>query len=1179
MAESFVHLHVHTEYSMLDGAARIKEVMAEAARLGMPAAAITDHGNLYGAYDFYHQAVAAGVKPIIGIEPYVAPESRFDKKRIRWGSPEQKKDDVSGSGAYTHMTMWARNPAGLKNLMKLSSLASIEGQFGKWPRMDFNLIAEHAEGIMGTTGCPSGAVQTRLRLGQFDEALKSAAQYQEVLGRDNYFLEIMDHGIEIERRVRDGLLEIGRKLGIKPVVTNDSHYTHEHQAKAHDVLLCVQTGSNVADPNRFRFDGSGYFVKPAEQMRAMDSSEAWQQGCSNTLLIAERVESYKPIFTEVNRMPLFEVPEGETQESWLEKETWRGLDRRFPDGIPDGYRERIRYELGIIFQMGFPSYFLVVADLLRFAREEKIRYAPGRGSATGCLVAYALEIIELDPIYHGLIFERFLNPERVSMPDIDLDFDESRRSEIIAYVNQKYGTDKVCQIVTFGTIKSKAALKDATRVLGFPYAIGDKLTKAMPPPVMAKDIPLSGITDSQHPRYAEAAEFRALLASSPEYQQIYDTAVGIEGLIRQTGVHAAGTILSRESLQDVIPVVARPDDGMIISAWDYPACESLGLLKMDFLGLRNLKIIDDAIFNIRQNHDPEFDWSAHRLEDKKTYELLATGDTLGVFQLDGGPMRNLLKAMEPTEYVDIAAVLALYRPGPMAANAHIDYADRKNGRKPVVPIHEEFRETLGEILDPTYGLIVFQEQVLAIARKAAGYSLGRADLLRRAMGKKKKSVLDEEFVGFEAGMKANQYSDEAIKTLWDILLPFAGYAFNKSHTAGYGVLSFWTAFMKANYPAEYMSALLTSVGDDQKKMAVYLAECRRMGITVLPPDVNESSGPFTPVDGNIRFGLQAVRNVGANVVDSVIATRSTKGAFDDFNDFIEKIEIVACNKRVVESLIKAGAFDSMGHTRKGLLEHHEAAIDIAVEVKKREAFGQYDLFSGMMEADNSATGGVGLPAEYSAEEWDRRTKLAFEREMLGLYVSDHPLAGAERILKRESDTLIAEIGDDTPDRANVVLAGLISGIERRTNKAGALWAIVKLEDLTGSIEVLFFPKNYELIGHELITDRIIAVQGRVNHRENATSVFGSDMKVLELSDSDLAANPPVTITMDLPRVTTALTEDLRRILGSYPGKSPVHMRLRDGSRTMLLDLKNHRVEASVNLSSELKALLGAGCLE
>ena len=1180
MADPFVHLHVHTEYSILDGAARIKELMAEANRLAMPAVAITDHGNMYGAYDFYHQAIAAGVTPIIGVEAYVAPESRYDKRRIRWGSAEQKKDDVSGSGGYTHMTILARNHTGLKNLMKLSSRASIEGQLGKWPRMDFGLIAEHSEGIMGTTGCPSGVVQTRLRLGQFDDALKSAAIYQEALGKDNYFLEIMDHGIEIERRVRDGLLEIGRKLDIKPLVTNDSHYTYERQAQAHDVLLCVQTASTVDDPNRFRFDGNGYFVKSAEQMRAIDSSDAWQAGCRNTLLVAERVESYAPVFAEINRMPLFDVPEGETQESWLEKETWEGLSRRFPHGVPGEYRERVKYELEVIMQMGFPSYFLVVADLLRFARESRIRYAPGRGSATGCLVAYALEIIELDPIHHGLIFERFLNPERVSMPDIDLDFDESRRGEIINYVTQKYGTDKVCQIVTFGTIKSKAALKDAARVLGFPYAVGDQLTKAMPPPVAAKDIPLSGIIDPSHPRYTEAAEFRALLESNPEAKQVFDTALGLEGLIRQAGVHAAGVILSCEPLQDVIPVIRR-EDGTIISGWDYPACESLGLLKMDFLGLRNLKIIDDAIANIRNNHDPNFDWSAHRLEDRKTYELLATGETLGVFQLDGGPMRALLKAMAPTNYVDIAAVLALYRPGPMAANAHIDYADRKNGRKPVVPIHEEFRETLAEILDPTYGLIVFQEQVLAIARTVAGYSLGRADLLRRAMGKKKKEVLDKEFAGFQAGMKENGYSDEAINRLWEILLPFSGYAFNKSHTAGYGVLSFWTAHMKANYPAEYMAALLTSVGDSPPKMAVYLTECRRMGISVLPPDVNESAGPFTPIDGKVRFGLEAVRNVGSNVVESIIATRSAKGKFVSFNDFMDKIDLAPCNKRVMESLIKAGAFDSLGETRRGLFEHHESAVDVAVDTKRNEAFGQFDLFSDTPISGGGGAGSiVGLPTVYSRDEWDRKTKLAFEREMLGLYVSDHPLAGAERILKKEADTMIAEISEEVPDRTNVVIAGLISSIERRVNKEGKSWAIVKIEDLTGAIEVLFFPKSYEIFGQELLTDRIVAVQGRVNHRENATSIFGSDLKVLEFADADRAAeNPPLVIALDAHRILHQLIAELKRILDSHRGKSPVHIKLRNGQRTTLLNLANYSVEPSVSLWSELKELLGAGCLE
>lgn len=629
MADSFAHLHVHTEYSMLDGAARLKDLFAEANRLGMSAVAITDHGNMHGANDFYNQAMAAGITPILGVEAYVAPESRYHKARVKWGRPEQKSDDISGNGAITHKTMWAKNAQGLKNLFTLNSRASMEGHYVKWPRMDMELIAEHAEGIMATTGCPSGAVQTRLRLGQFDEALKVAASYQDIFGKDNYFLEIMDHGLSIESRVREGLTEIARKLDIPPVVTNDSHYTHEAQATAHDVLLCVQTGSNIDDPNRFRFEGGGYFIKSADQMRAVDSSELWQEGCRNTLLVAEKVDP-KGMFEFHNLMPRFPVPEGETEESWFRKETFAGLGRRYPNGIPEGHVVQAEYELGVINQMGFPSYFLVVADFIQWAKSQGISVGPGRGSAAGSLVAYALGITDLDPIQHGLIFERFLNPERVSMPDVDIDFDERRRGEVIKYVTDKWGEDKVAQIATFGTIKAKAAIKDSARVLGFPYAVGDRITKAMPPAVMGKDIPLTGIFDTKHPRYAEAGEIRGLYDSDPDVRKVIDTAKGIEGLIRQTGVHAAGVIMSAEPIIEHIPLMRRDADGAIITQFDYPTCESLGLLKMDFLGLRNLTIIDDAVKNIELNHGLKLDLLALPLDDPAAYELLARGDTLGV---------------------------------------------------------------------------------------------------------------------------------------------------------------------------------------------------------------------------------------------------------------------------------------------------------------------------------------------------------------------------------------------------------------------------------------------------------------------------------------------------------------------------------------------------------------------
>ncbi|HKS98166.1 MAG TPA: DNA polymerase III subunit alpha [Rugosimonospora sp.] len=1178
MADSFVHLHVHTEFSMLDGIAKVDGLFKEAARLGMPAVAMTDHGNMFGAYAFMQAAKGSDVKPIIGIEAYLAPHDRHHAKPVFWGDPGERSDDVAGGGAYTHMTMMAENSTGLGNLFKLSSLASIEGFYRK-PRMDRELITEHAEGIIATTGCPSGEVQTRLRLGQDAEALQAAADYRDIFGADNYFLELMDHGLDIETRVRSGLLDIGKKLDLRLLATNDSHYVTQDQAPAHDAMLCIQSGSTLDDANRFKFEGDGYYLKSAADMRRIFDGEL-REACDNTLLIAERIQSYDDAFAYHSRMPEFPVPAGETQMSWLTRETERGLAFRFPDGVPQEYVTRSQYELGIIEQMGFPAYFLVVADLLRYARSQNIRYAPGRGSATGCLVAYALQITELDPIHHGLIFERFLNPERVSMPDIDLDFDERRRGEMIRYTAEQYGNDRVCQIITFGTIKTKAALKDASRVLGYPFSMGDRLTKAMPPPVMAKDIPLDGMINPDHPRYGEAAEFRAIIESEPEPKRVFDTARGLEGLIRQPGVHAAGIILSKDPLIDILPIWRR-DDGAVISGWDYPSCESIGLLKMDYLGLRNLTVIDDAVRNVRRTTgDPEFELSAHRLEDPKTYELLASGETLGVFQLDGGPMRALLKAMAPTNFVDIAAVLALYRPGPMAANAHIDYADRKNGRKPVIPIHAEFAEPLGEILDPTFGLIVFQEQVLAISRKVAGYSLGQADLLRRAMGKKKKEILDKEFIGFEAGMRKNGYSDEAIKTLWDILLPFSGYAFNKSHTAGYGIISFWTAYLKANYPAEFMAALLTSVGDAQDKMAVYLAECRRMGIRVLPPDVNESDQHFTPVNGEIRFGLSAVRNVGAGVVESIVRTRREKGAFTSFTDFLDKVELVVCNKRTIESLIKAGAFDSLGHTRRGLLAAHAEAIDAYTDVKKNQSIGQYDLFGELSDDASDVGASVGIAIDPTIQEWDRREKLAFEREMLGLYVSDHPLAGAERMLKNNSDTMIANIGEDTPDRAKVVIAGMIASLERRITKDGKPWAVVKVEDLTGTIEVLFFAKTYELFGMELAPDRVVAIQGNVSRRENATSIFGSDLKILELTEAERAERPPLVIGLAVHRVQLPLVEDLKRVLKAHPGRTSVHLKLRgDRDRLIMLDLKSCMVEPSAALLGELKGLLGAGCLD
>ena len=1163
--DSFVHLHVHTEYSMLDGAARLDELFAKTAELGMPALAMTDHGNVFGAYDFWKKAKAHGVKPIVGIEAYVAPGSRFDKTRVRWGAGGE--DDVSGGGAYTHLTMLATSTEGMHRLFRLSSLASLEGYYYK-PRMDKELLGEHVKDMIGTTGCPSGEIQTYLRMGNYEAAKRSAGQFRDIFGADNFFCELMDHKIPIERRAQQDLIRLAKEMDLPFIATNDLHYTSPEDAKAHEVLLCVQSGKTMADPQRFKFDAQDFYLKSPREMR-----ELWREfpaACDNTLLIAERCEMD---FTEGrDLMPRVSVPAGYDEQTFLRAEVHAGLARRFPSGPPEGHVRQADYEVDVICQMGFPGYFLVTADLVRYAHEAGIRVGPGRGSAAGSLVAYALGITELDPIQHKLLFERFLNPERISMPDIDLDFDERRRGDMIRYATEKYGEQRVSQIITYGTIKAKAAVKDAARVLGYPYATGDKLTKAMPPAVMGKDIPLAGIFDPSHKRYNEAGEFRALYESDPDAKAVVDTARGLEGLKRQWGVHAAGVILCREPLLDVIPIHRREQDGAIITQFDMGACEALGLLKMDFLGLRNLTVLDDCLKHIQTNRDQTIVLETLPLEDRPTYELLASGDTLGVFQLDNQGMRALLRAMKPDNFEDISAVLALYRPGPMGANAHNDYADRKNGRKPVVPLHAELAEPLAEILGDTYGLIVYQEQVMAIAQQLAGYSLGAADLLRRAMGKKKKEILDKEYIPFSEGMMANGYSAGAIKTLWDILVPFSDYAFNRAHTAGYGLVSYWTGYLKANFPSEYMAALLSSVSDDKDKSALYLAECRRMGIKVLPPDVNDSDGDFTPRGTDIRFGLTAIRNVGANVVASIVATREAKGRYADFGDYLRKVEAVACNKKTVESLCKAGAFDSLGHSRKGLVQVLAEAIEACLETKRAEAIGQFDLF-GSAEAE-AGSGGL-FDVVVPIQEWDKSVLLTYEREMLGLYVSDHPLFGLEHLLAAAVDLPVSAISE-CEDGKTVVVGGILSSVTRKMTKQGNPWALVTLEDLEGAIEVMFFPQSYVAAAVHLVEDAVVLVRGRVDKREDIPKIIANEVTVPDLS---VGPRGPVVVSLPTPRCTPPVVEKFKEVLASHPGTTDVHLQLVHAGKTTVVRLDDTlRVRATPALFADLKALLGTGCL-
>ena len=1157
---------------MLDGAARIEKLAEEVARSGDGAIAMTDHGNVFGAFDFYKTMKNAGVKPIIGIEAYVAPESRFDKKRVKWA--EGGEDDVSAGGAYTHMTLLAENNVGLANLFRLSSLASLEGFYYK-PRMDRELLSQYSQGIIATTGCAAGEIQTRIRMGAYNEARAAAANYRDIFGADNYFVEIMDHDIEIERRVKDDLLKLAKELGLPLVATNDLHYTYSDDAKHHEALLCIQSGTTLADPKRFKFEGKEYYLKDAATMRRIFKD--LEIACDNTLAIAERCNI--KMRENENLLPQFAVPKGESENSWLVKETEAGLLEKFGaksmDEIAPQYQARLHFELDVMTKMGFAGYFLVVADLVAHAKREGIRVGPGRGSAAGSLVSYALGITGLDPIKHGLLFERFLNPDRISMPDIDLDFDERRRSEMIRYATNKYGDDRVAQIITYSTIKSKAAIKDAARVLGYPYALGERLTKALPPPIMGKDVSFQGVFDKDDDRYGEAQEFRNIYESDPDSKTIVDMARGLEGLKRQWSVHAAGVILSREPLIDVIPIHKRDVDGSIITQFDMGACEATGLLKMDFLGLRNLSVLDDCLENIKNNQARTIVLESLELSDKKTFELLSRGETLGVFQLDSAPIRALLRSMAPDSFEDISAVIALYRPGPMGVNAHNDYADRKNKRKRIEPIHPELSAALDEILADTYGLIVYQEQVMAIAQKLAGFSLGRADLLRKAMGKKNKEILDKEYVHFEEGMRNNGFSSIAIEELWKTLIPFSDYAFNRAHSAGYGVLSFWTAYLKANYPTEYMAALLTSVRDDKDKSALYLNESRRMGIKVLPPDVNFSNAEYTPGGSDIRFGLTAIRNIGENVVASIVKNRNEKGNYTSFSDFLAKVDQTVCNKKTIESLIKAGAFDSLGHSRKGLMSIYLEAIDSVLEEKRAQAIGQFDLFGGANEV--SASGISTLALEVSDQEWEKALLLSYEREMLGLYVSDHPLLGVEHVLRSATDTTISQILDEGVVHDQIItIAGLITAVQRKVSRQGQSWAIVTVEDLEGAIDVRFFSTTYQTHALNLIEDRIVIIRGRIDKREETAQITALE---LNLADINQAPIGPFVIKLEAERCTPPVVDRMKEILRSHPGTREVHLKIEGGAKNTILKLDDGlKITASPSLSADLKSILGPDCL-
>ena len=945
----------------------------------------------------------------------------------------------------------------------------------------------------------------------------------------------------------------------------------------------MQTGALMSDPDRFKFDGDQHYLKTAAEMRQLFAEVP--EACDNSLWIAERanveIEFGKP------QLPNFPIPEGFADDAgYLEHLAFAGARERWGDPLPDEAVERLAYELKVIGDMGFSSYFLIVWDLIKHAKDQGVRVGPGRGSAAGCAVAYCLRITDLDPIRYDLLFERFLNPSRISMPDIDMDFEARFRDEMIRYAAERYGRDHVAQIVTFSTIKARAAVRDAARVLGYPYSVGDKVAKAMPPLVMGRDTPLYACLD-EHPKYTDgfkmATELRDMYATDPDAKQVIDVARGLEGLRRQDGIHAAAVVITKEPLTDYLPIQRKPEAGQapedapIVTQYEMHGVEDLGLLKMDFLGLRNLDVISDTVELIRATRRIEIDIDDVALDDAKTYELLQAGDSIGVFQLEGGPMRALMRSLAPDSFEDVAALVALYRPGPMAANMHNDYADRKNGRKPVEYLHPDAEEVLAD----TYGLMIYQESVMRVAQKFAGYSLADADNLRKACGKKIREMIQHERETFVAGCEATGYG-RALGTKWfDIIEPFADYAFAKAHAYGYGLVAYQTAYLKANYPVEYFAALLTSVKTNLDKAAIYLNECRQMGISVLVPDVNVSSSDFAAVldetgatAGSIPFGLSAVRNVGEGLVGLIVAERDANGPFADFYDFCDRVDLSVLNKRTIESLIKAGAFDSLGHPRQGLLHVYEQIVDQTAARRRREAEGQFDLFSSLGDGAAQSGSGDGSEARLAIpdREFDKKQRLAFEKEMLGLYVSDHPLMGAETALRRRTECTIAEL-EGVEDGTVRVVGGLVTSLQRKWTKKGDLMAVFVLEDLQASIEVMVFPKTMQQFGHLLADDAVVCVKGRIDGREDTPKIMALEISVFE-PPTDGA--PPVRVRVSPNALNEGLLAQLKGLLAEHPGESQVFLHL--GERQVLRLPDDFNVDSSNGLMAELRVLLGPAAI-
>ena len=1061
---SFAHLHVHTEYSLLDGSNKIKECVARVKELGMDSVAITDHGVMFGVIDFYRAAKAEGIKPILGCEVYVAPGSRFDKE-----------PGVRGEDRYYHLVLLAENDQGYHNLMKIVSRGFTEGYYYK-PRVDMEVLREFHEGIIALSACLAGEVQKNVLRGMYEEGKAAALRYQEIFGEGNFFLELQDHGMQEQKQVNQSLLRMSQETRIPLVATNDVHYTYAEDEKPHDMLLCIQTGKKLADEDRMRYEGGQYYIKSEEEMKGLFPYAL--EALENTQKIADRCNV--EIEFGVTKLPKYDVPEGYTSWEYLNKLCYEGLKKRYPDG-DDSLKERLEYELSVIKSMGYVDYFLIVWDFIKYAKDHGIMVGPGRGSAAGSIVSYCLEITSIDPIKYQLLFERFLNPERVSMPDIDVDFCFERRQEVIDYVVRKYGSDRVVQIVTFGTMAARGVIRDVGRVMDLPYAFVDSIAKMVPTELnMTLD---RALTMNQ--------ELKKLYQEDAQVQELIDMSRRLEGLPRHTSMHAAGVVISQKSVDEYVPL-SLGSDGSVTTQFTMTTLEELGLLKMDFLGLRTLTVIQDAAKLAEKSSGKVIDMGAIDYNDKKVLDSIGSGKTEGVFQLESGGMKNFMKELKPQNLEDIIAGISLYRPGPM------DFIPQYiKGKTHPEEITYDCPQ-LEPILEPTYGCIVYQEQVMQIVRDLAGYTLGRSDLLRRAMSKKKGDVMQKERQNFVYGNKeegvpgciANGIDEKTANKIYDEMIDFAKYAFNKSHAAAYAVVAYQTAWLKYYYPVEFMAALMTSVIDNPGKVSEYIYTCKQMGIAVLPPDINKGEGNFSVDNGNIRYGLAAIKSIGKPVIHAILEERKAGGPFKTLKDFIERLSSREVNKRTIESFIKSGAFDSLGGTRKQFMMVYVKILDQVNQERKYSMTGQMSLFD-MVSDEQKSEFDIPLP---DVGEYEKETKLAFEKEVVGVYLTGHPLEDyAEKWKKNISKTTLDfQVDEETGhakvyDGAKEIVGGMISAKTIKYTKNNKTMAFITLEDLVGSVEVVIFPKDYERNQQYLTEENKVFIKGRVSEEDDAPS--------------------------------------------------------------------------------------------